>query len=158
MSQGMTKASKILQYVNYRMRITVDDGRQFVGKFMAFDKHMNIVLGDAEEFRRLPVKSASGGKTGEEKEEKRALGLVVVRGDCVVSMTVESKPPSEAKNKLGAGATGPGRKSSSIPRRNLSAPPTEGVVLQQCPFWRLTCIIGEQVKRPVQCVFFCRIG
>ena len=105
----MTKASKILQYVNYRMRVTVDDGRQFVGKFMAFDKHMNIVLGDAEEFRRLPVKGPKGGKTGEEKEEKRALGLVVVRGNCVVSLTVESKPPPEPKNKAGGGAAGPGR-------------------------------------------------
>jgi small nuclear ribonucleoprotein B and B' len=110
----MTKASKILQYVNYRMRVTVDDGRQFVGKFMAFDKHMNVVLGDAEEFRRLPVKGPKGGKTGEEKEEKRALGLVVVRGNCVVSMTVESKPPPEPKNKAGAAGAGPGRE---CPRR-----------------------------------------
>eukprot|EP00284_Hemiselmis_tepida_P012917 CAMPEP_0174937560 /NCGR_PEP_ID=MMETSP1355-20121228/60810_1 /TAXON_ID=464990 /ORGANISM="Hemiselmis tepida, Strain CCMP443" /LENGTH=165 /DNA_ID=CAMNT_0016184417 /DNA_START=92 /DNA_END=585 /DNA_ORIENTATION=+ len=109
MSQGMTKASKILQYVNYRMRVTVDDGRQFVGKFMAFDKHMNVVLGDAEEFRRIPVKSASGGKTGEEREEKRSMGLVVVRGDSVIALTVESKPAQEPKNKLGAGAAGPGQ-------------------------------------------------
>ena len=113
MSQGMTKASKILQYVNYRMRVTVDDGRQFVGKFMAFDKHMNAVLGDAEEFRRIPVRSATGGKTGEEKEEKRAVGLVVIRGDCVISMTVESKPQAEPKQKIGAGAAGPGQASAA---------------------------------------------
>ena len=70
MSQGMTKSSKILQFVNYRMRVTIADGRQMVGKFMAFDKHLNIVLGDCEEFRRIPVRGGKGeefalqGQTG----------------------------------------------------------------------------------------------
>ena len=98
----MTKSSKILQFINYRMRVTISDGRQMVGKFMAFDKHMNIVLGDCEEFRRIPVR---GGK-GEEQEQRRTLGLVILRGESVVSLTVESKPPAEDKKK--AGAAGPG--------------------------------------------------
>ena len=77
MSQGMTKSSKILQFVNYRMRVTIADGRQMVGKFMAFDKHLNIVLGDCEEFRRIPVR---GGKD-EEQEQRRTLGLIILRGE-----------------------------------------------------------------------------
>lgn len=34
-------------------------------RFMAFDRHMNLVLGDAEEFRKLPPKKG--------KEEVRSL-------------------------------------------------------------------------------------
>ena len=46
----------MLHYVNYRMRVTLQDSRMIVGTFMAFDRHMNMVLGDAEEFRRMKAK------------------------------------------------------------------------------------------------------
>lgn len=38
------------------MRVTLSNGRTFVGSFMAYDSHMNLVLGDAEEFRKVKVK------------------------------------------------------------------------------------------------------
>lgn len=58
----------------------------------AFDKHMNVILSECEEFRRV-----RGKKGKEEKEEKRTMGLVLLRGETVVTMTVEGPPPAEVK-------------------------------------------------------------
>lgn len=40
------------------------------GRFMAYDRHMNLVLGDAEEFRKLPPKK------GSKEEVSRGRGAV----------------------------------------------------------------------------------
>lgn len=94
-NMSMSKGSKMLQFINYRMRVTIQDGRQLVGKFMDYDRHMNIVLGDCEEFRKLPPTKGSKTNPTEEREERRTLGLVLLRGEELISMTVEGPPPSE---------------------------------------------------------------
>lgn len=50
----------MLQYVNYRMRITILDGRVLVGTLMAFDRHLNLVRVSLEFSTITPV---SGTRT-----------------------------------------------------------------------------------------------
>ncbi|KAK2748314.1 hypothetical protein FQN57_000972 [Myotisia sp. PD_48] len=102
------KQGKMQNLINYRMRVTLTDGRQMSGQMLAFDKHMNLVLADTEEFRRVKKKSTKAAPPGGsstpqlvESEEKRALGLAIVRGTHVVSCSVEGPPPAEPAARLG---------------------------------------------------------
>eukprot|EP00435_Cladocopium_sp_Y103_P072912 s597_g41.t1 len=85
--------TRMAQWLDYRVRVTISDARMLVGTFMAFDKYMNVVLADCEEFRKIKSK----GRKDEEKEVKRTLGFVVLRGETIVSLMAEAPPPTGPK-------------------------------------------------------------
>lgn len=95
----------MLALINYRLRVTLNDSRTLTGQMLAFDRHLNLVLADCEEFRFIKQKKRKGltGATttddGEELEMKRALGLVILRGETIVSLSVEGPPPVVADDK-----------------------------------------------------------
>lgn len=53
-----------------RVLIELKNGKQFIGKLLAFDIHINCVLDEAEEL--------------ENGETKRRLGKVFLRGDTII--------------------------------------------------------------------------
>lgn len=73
---------------------------------------MNVVLADTEEFRRIKRKPAKAATNQilTIAEEKRTLGLIILRGMHIVSMSVEGPPPADPSTRLGAapGAPTPG--------------------------------------------------
>ncbi|KAH7340249.1 hypothetical protein B0J17DRAFT_650510 [Rhizoctonia solani] len=107
MPPSKSKGGKMLSLVNWRLKITLNDGRALTGQMLAFDKHMNLVLADCEEFRRVKSKKSDANV---EQELKRTLGLIILRGETVVSISVEGPPPAGDDDKSKSTLPpGPGR-------------------------------------------------
>lgn len=103
------RTSKIGQLLNSRVKVTLQDGRVFIGQLLAHDKHLNFVLADCEEFRLL--KSGQGS-------ERRTLGMIVLRGEEVISVSQETGAPPRGGNK----ARIPASSSSSNTTTSTGAP------------------------------------
>lgn len=83
--------------IGYRIKVTLNDSRTLTGQMLAFDKHMNLVIAECEEFRRVKSKKSKSllpkDLDEEEEELKRMLGLVILRGETIVTLSVEGPPP-----------------------------------------------------------------
>ena len=100
-----SRQSKFLAWINYRVRVVLQDSRQLVGTLLAFDKHMNLVLCDTEEFTRFKSKKKEGGI---DRERKRSLGMIILRGENIVSFSAES-PPSTSNEMFDSKKEGDGK-------------------------------------------------
>ncbi|KAJ2510007.1 Small nuclear ribonucleoprotein-associated protein B [Coemansia sp. RSA 2049] len=106
---AISKNSKMMSLLNYRLRLVLSDTRVMAGQMLAFDKHMNLVLADCEEFRTIKAKSQD--KKSKTQQIKRTLGLVILRGESVISISVDGPPPAPSdgfQQPKGALAAGPG--------------------------------------------------
>ncbi|SAM06060.1 hypothetical protein [Absidia glauca] len=118
--------------INYRLRVTLSDARVLTGQMLAFDKHMNLVLADCEEFRKIKPKGSKKNndkntKDQKEQDMKRTLGLVILRGETIVSISIDGPPPpsaDDARSRMAMmGGPGMGRPAG----RGLPAAPPPGV-------------------------------
>ena len=117
----VSKKTKLADLMHYRLKISTVDNRHFVGQLLAFDKHMNLVLSDTEEFRVTKKSLQELKKTNNANsitEEKRSMGLIILRGDQIISTSIESPPPMDAKQRVmlskGKGTSRPLKTPSSV--------------------------------------------
>lgn len=71
----MARKSKFSFLIRRRVKVTLRDSRTVSGQLLAYDKCMNIVLSEAVDIRN---------------GEARRIGLMILRGECIVSITLDS--------------------------------------------------------------------
>ena len=79
-----------------RVIVDLKNGWRYVGKLNAFDIHINTVLEEAEEYEPKTTKvivKVDDNRTEEkfegDKELKRKLGTVFIRGDTITNISVQ---------------------------------------------------------------------
>ncbi|XP_065935583.1 N-alpha-acetyltransferase 38, NatC auxiliary subunit isoform X1 [Magallana gigas] len=77
-SEGKKKLSS---WLNKSMKVKMTDGRTLIGVFLCTDRERNVILGGCEEYLK-PLE-------GNEKEEPRILGLAMIPGHHIVSISID---------------------------------------------------------------------
>ncbi|QIX00433.1 hypothetical protein AMS68_005950 [Peltaster fructicola] len=124
------KQLKMVNFVNHRMRVEMKDGRQITGQMLGFDRHMNVVLVDAEELRKTRRKVKGQGEKFLESEEKRTLGMLIVRGAEIVGCTADGPPPADPSARLGSEKQAPVPATATAAAPGISRPAGRGSGLQ----------------------------
>lgn len=75
--------------LNKRLRISIKDGRVIDGHFMCTDNSCNIVLSNCEEFLTQEDIGKSQNRDKSETVNIRTLGLAIVPGDQIFSISVQ---------------------------------------------------------------------
>lgn len=93
------KNTRLETLLNYKICVKTSNNSSFVGTLLSYDKFMNLVLVECEEFRLLKnsKKYLEEMKNNEidyskVKEQKRLLGLIILRGENIVSVVAQSAP------------------------------------------------------------------
>lgn len=84
----MAGKSKFWNWIDHRVRVQIQDHRTMVGTLIGFDKYLNLILADADEYRTIRPKK----KSDPIREVKRPMGLMILRGDTVLCITAEKSP------------------------------------------------------------------
>ncbi|CAI5755785.1 unnamed protein product [Candida verbasci] len=108
---------KLSDLLNYRLKISTVDNKNYIGILLSFDDKLNLVLSETEETRinkrtyaEMRKNNSNNNNTGSSTNnikpvyEKRTLGLIILRGDQIVNLTIESTPLTSVKDRIEKGA------------------------------------------------------
>lgn len=104
----VSKKLQLKDLIDYRLKVLTTDGSVYVGILKGFDKFMNMTLLDCYELRinkkslenlKSTTKSAEDAQTEHVHKEKRILGFIILRGENVLSTSIESPPLMDKKER-----------------------------------------------------------